>query len=236
SERTGSYQKRWFVLKGNLLFYQECRSNGSPLGVIVLEGCSIELCESDELFAFSVGFGGHGCGTYRLAAKDQPSQESWIKALLSASHGFLSMLVSDLERRYHEVVSETCGSAFCQQAVDGKGFTPFLASQNYRPSAPTGGQSCHMSQLLQVPPTSRRNTSKISPKLWTKRTIDDRAVNEPAAAEVRDEASGGPPSLEDFCMLHELYGKEVKDLIALRQIMERKDEKDVKDEQATGSG
>jgi hypothetical protein len=35
------YQKRWFVLKGNLLFYFEKRGDKEPVGVIVLEGCTI---------------------------------------------------------------------------------------------------------------------------------------------------------------------------------------------------
>lgn len=35
------FQKRWFVLKGNLLFYFEKRQDKEPLGVIILEGCTI---------------------------------------------------------------------------------------------------------------------------------------------------------------------------------------------------
>jgi len=35
------YQRRWFVLKGNLLFYFEKRGDKEPVGVIVLEGCTI---------------------------------------------------------------------------------------------------------------------------------------------------------------------------------------------------
>lgn len=35
------FQKRWFVLKGNLLFYFEKPADKEPLGVIVLEGCTM---------------------------------------------------------------------------------------------------------------------------------------------------------------------------------------------------
>lgn len=35
------FQKRWFVLKRNLLFYFEKRSDKEPLGAIILEGCTI---------------------------------------------------------------------------------------------------------------------------------------------------------------------------------------------------
>lgn len=41
SEVNKGYQKRWFVLKGNLLFYFEKRGDKEPVGVIVLEGCTI---------------------------------------------------------------------------------------------------------------------------------------------------------------------------------------------------
>jgi hypothetical protein len=37
------YQKRWFVLKGNLLFYFEKRGDKEPVGVVVLEGCTIGM-------------------------------------------------------------------------------------------------------------------------------------------------------------------------------------------------
>lgn len=40
-EVTKGYQKRWFVLKGNLLFYFEKRGDKEPVGVIILEGCTI---------------------------------------------------------------------------------------------------------------------------------------------------------------------------------------------------
>lgn len=40
-ELNKGYQKRWFVLKGNLLFYFDRKSDKEPLGVVILEGCSI---------------------------------------------------------------------------------------------------------------------------------------------------------------------------------------------------
>ncbi|KAL4658211.1 sesquipedalian-1-like [Arapaima gigas] len=242
SERTGSYQKRWFILKGNLLFYQERPGDSSPLGVFVLEGCSVELCDSDEQFAFSVSFSGQGGGTYKLAAENQAAQESWIKALLSASHGFLAMLVRDLERQYKEVISETRGSVPSQQSpLDDKGLTQFLASQNYGPSlcmhgrGPAGRecQSCNAGQLLHVSLISRKSAAKRSPKLWTNKVIHERPVNE-SVPQIEEWSSGGELPLEDFCTLHELYGKDVKDLLAARQVNSEKD-KDVEEEEAADS-
>lgn len=50
-----SFQKRWFLLKGNLLFYFEKKTDREPVGVVILEGCTVELAENEELFAFKVG-------------------------------------------------------------------------------------------------------------------------------------------------------------------------------------
>lgn len=36
-----SWQRRYFVLKGNLLFYFEKKGDREPIGVIILEGCTI---------------------------------------------------------------------------------------------------------------------------------------------------------------------------------------------------
>lgn len=36
-----SFQRRYFVLKGNLLFYFDKRGDKEPLGVIIIEGCTI---------------------------------------------------------------------------------------------------------------------------------------------------------------------------------------------------
>lgn len=95
-----SYQKRWFVLKGNLLFYKDRPTDRDLTGLIVLEGCTVQLCESEEQFAFSLVWAEPGLRTYKFAAEDQPSQESWIKALLSANHNYMSLLVMDLEKKY----------------------------------------------------------------------------------------------------------------------------------------
>lgn len=99
-EIKSSYQKRWFVLKGNLLFYKDRPADRDLTGVIVLEGCTVQLCESEEQFAFSLVWSEPGLRTYKFAAEDQASQESWIKALLSANHNYLALLMMDLEKKY----------------------------------------------------------------------------------------------------------------------------------------
>ncbi|CAL8307938.1 unnamed protein product [Boreogadus saida] len=137
--RNSSYQKRWFVLKGNLLFYKERRSERELLGVLVLEGCSVQLCESDERFAFSVVWSeSHVAGgrVYKLAAEDQSTQESWLKALLSANHAYLQLLLMDLETRYRE--------------LGGMSHPVPLKPAPYAPPGPTAS-SCTAKQLLPAP-------------------------------------------------------------------------------------
>jgi len=48
-------------------------------------------------------FEGPGLKTYRFVAGDGQAQDSWVKALLSASYCYLSLLVRDLGRQYEGV-------------------------------------------------------------------------------------------------------------------------------------
>ena len=50
-----AFQRRWCVLKGNLLFYSEKQTDKEPVGVIILEGCTVELAEEEtDVYAFKV--------------------------------------------------------------------------------------------------------------------------------------------------------------------------------------
>ena len=67
------------MLRGNLLFYFEKRSDGGrggggdPAGVIVLEGGTVELAEEEQEkpFAFKIAFHGEGKRTYVAATESQ---------------------------------------------------------------------------------------------------------------------------------------------------------------------
>lgn len=96
------YQRRWFVLKGNLLFYFEKRGDKEPVGVIILEGCTIELAENEEQYGFKIVFHGSGNRSYLLGAESQESMEAWMKALACASYDYLKVLVADLQRQLEE--------------------------------------------------------------------------------------------------------------------------------------
>ncbi|XP_025897572.1 sesquipedalian-1 [Nothoprocta perdicaria] len=102
-ERHGAYHRRWFVLKGNMLFYFEERESREPVGVIVLEGCTVELCDSRGEFAFAIRFGGAKSRTYVLAAESHAAMEAWVKALSRASFDYLRLVVRELEQQLARV-------------------------------------------------------------------------------------------------------------------------------------
>jgi len=77
-ELNKAFQRRWFVLKGNLLFYFERRTDSEPIGVIVIDGCSVELTENSDKYAFELAFSGSGTRTYVLAADSQVTGQSML--------------------------------------------------------------------------------------------------------------------------------------------------------------
>lgn len=219
-----SYQKRWFVLKGNLLFYKERPGDKDVIGVFVLEGCTVQLCESEEQFAFSLVWSEPGLKTYKFAAEDQESQEGWIKALLSASHSYLALLVKDMEKQYRDAL----------QAHPSELHRPFTmpnfhaAGPNYPTTLPSThastlpsvpgpvgpGASLSSSQMLQPPNVlATRAVSKKSPKLWPKRSSNMVAVSTPAHPVLEYSGLCFDPE-EDFSKLHEDFGKEIRKLIS----------------------
>lgn len=101
-----AYQKRWCTLRGNLLFYSEKKKDRDPLGVIILEGCTVELAEEEtEHFAFKLVF--HGDGRtgrmYVLGTSSQLELEKWMKMLACASFDFIRLMVSDLKHKIREL-------------------------------------------------------------------------------------------------------------------------------------
>ncbi|XP_042778852.1 sesquipedalian-1-like [Panthera leo] len=85
--RSISYQRRWFVLRGNLLFYLEHQADRTPLGLILLENCQ----------------GTEGGRTYKLAAENQGELAAWLWALAGVSWRRLVALLPPLEAQYREL-------------------------------------------------------------------------------------------------------------------------------------
>ncbi|CAO1424399.1 unnamed protein product [Diamesa hyperborea] len=107
------FQKRWFVLKGNLLFYFDKKDDKQPLGLILMEGCSIELCEDDtQHYCFQIVFHGQinkDGKIYYLAAEDQDEMEGWMKSLTCASYDYMKLMVQELQRQLDEINTNNKG-------------------------------------------------------------------------------------------------------------------------------
>nr|XP_046270957.1 sesquipedalian-1 [Scatophagus argus]XP_046270958.1 sesquipedalian-1 [Scatophagus argus]XP_046270959.1 sesquipedalian-1 [Scatophagus argus] len=205
-ERNATYHRRWFVLKANLLFYQERPADRHLLGVIVLEGCTVRRSESDGQFAFSLVFGGPGLKTYRFAAEDHQTQESWVKTLVSSSHCYLSLLVRDLSRQYEEAKQhQGSGETRSRPSVSALNSAHFLPVQ--RPTADVREtRSLSASTVLQAP---SKAIAKKSPKMWLRRNALVTPLNRPAPP-CSDWPLVGFDHREEFSKLHDYYGQEVK--------------------------
>uniref|UniRef100_A0A8C7X8W0 Sesquipedalian n=1 Tax=Oryzias sinensis TaxID=183150 RepID=A0A8C7X8W0_9TELE len=206
--RTATFQRRWFVLKANLLFYQERPADRHLLGVIVLEGCAVRCLEAEEPFAFSLVFG-PGLKTYTLSAESRQTQESWVEALMSASHCYLSLLVRDLERLYEEAkqgsrASRSSGSALslAMNRISSGALGPpvDVSVREWR--------SFSASTVPQAPPSSTKVVTKKSPKVWSRRNAYVTPLNGPAPL-YGEWPLVGSDAMEEFSKLHDYYGQEV---------------------------
>lgn len=96
-----AFQRRYFVLKGNLLFYFEKKYDKEPLGVIIVEGCTIELSEESEQYCFQIVFSGNR--TYIFSADNQEQMEGWMKVLTCAGYEFKKVIIAELQRQLDEI-------------------------------------------------------------------------------------------------------------------------------------
>ncbi|XP_036924287.1 sesquipedalian-2 isoform X1 [Sturnira hondurensis] len=114
STPSGTGRRCWFVLKGNLLFSFESREGRAPLGLVVLEGCTVELAEAPvpEEFAFTIRFDAPGVRPHLLAADGPAAQEAWVKALSRASFGYMRLVQPAPEAKWEaeEEMGRQCGS------------------------------------------------------------------------------------------------------------------------------
>jgi hypothetical protein len=105
-EEKKELQRRWFVLKGNLLFYFQKKQDKEPLGVVVLEACSVQV-SSHARYAFEIAFDGQGTRTYVLAADNDEEMQAWMKAISHASYEYLRSIVNELQRRVNLLTSSS---------------------------------------------------------------------------------------------------------------------------------
>uniref|UniRef100_A0A8C6T3B5 Sesquipedalian n=1 Tax=Neogobius melanostomus TaxID=47308 RepID=A0A8C6T3B5_9GOBI len=179
-ERTGVFRRRWFVLKGNLLFYQDRPADRHIQGAIVLEGCRVRADDSES--DFSLVF--QGLRTYRFSAADRHAQKEWLTCLATASHRYMSVLLRDLGLQYR---GETQGSCSTSTEVRHRG-------------------SCSTEVRLRGAAVPR---PRKSPKPWARRNAHVTPIRGPAPFSSEWPRVDFDP-LTEFSKLHEVYGAEVR--------------------------
>ncbi|XP_039628111.1 sesquipedalian-1 isoform X1 [Polypterus senegalus] len=222
-ERNPAYHRRWFVLKGNMLFYFEDKDSKEPIGVIILEGCTVELCESSEEYAFAIKFDCMKSRVYKMAAESQAAMESWVKALSRASFDYMRLVVRELEKQLDEM------QARCQRrlpAVRTKS-RPGLGIGAAPAASPQASYNRTNEETVQFMPTVPAKENGVA---WNK---PSEALNgcvyagydggRPPPVPPRRKSGGGgmvsalespvSPGTSCFDKLHDWYGKEI---IALR--------------------
>lgn len=100
------FQRRWFVLKGNLLFYFLKKQDKEPQGVIVLEACSVQVSVHGR-YCFEISFDGAGTRLYILGADNDDEMQLWMKAISHASYEYLKSIVDELQRRVNVLSSSS---------------------------------------------------------------------------------------------------------------------------------
>uniref|UniRef100_A0A3Q3DRB4 Sesquipedalian n=2 Tax=Hippocampus comes TaxID=109280 RepID=A0A3Q3DRB4_HIPCM len=191
-QRNGSYHRRWSVLKANLLFYQERPADRHLLGVIVLEGCDVRRADADGRFGFCLLFQGPEPKSYQFAAGDEVTLESWLRALRSASHSYLSLLLQNLHIQYQEVKQHQ-GSGDSSPSNLNLGPAP-------SPPPPSSSSGLWSSSVI----------IKKSPKPWHKWNTHVTPLNVPTVPSYAEWPLVGSNPQEEFRVLHELYGQEIK--------------------------
>ncbi|XP_055387246.1 sesquipedalian-1-like [Condylostylus longicornis] len=96
-----SWRKRYCVLKNNLLFYFDKKDESEPLGLIILENCTIELADEFDGLSFQIVFDNRNI--YTFAAENQDILELWMKSLTSASYEYKKAMVLELQRQLNEI-------------------------------------------------------------------------------------------------------------------------------------
>uniref|UniRef100_A0A8C6T173 Sesquipedalian n=1 Tax=Neogobius melanostomus TaxID=47308 RepID=A0A8C6T173_9GOBI len=208
-ERTGVFRRRWFVLKGNLLFYQDRPADRHIQGAIVLEGCRVRADDSES--DFSLVF--QGLRTYRFSAADRHAQKEWLTCLATASHRYMSVLLRDLGLQYR---GETQGSCSTSETSGGPSLRavaprPAVTSRRSLRPAPLGLSPSAPSLPPPPPPLLLWGAlrPRKSPKPWARRNAHVTPIRGPAPFSSEWPRVDFDP-LTEFSKLHEVYGAEVR--------------------------
>ena len=162
-----SFQKRWFVLKGNLLFYFDKPSDSEPNGVIILEGYTVELVDASvDGHTFQIAFkGAANTRKYILQAESHAVMEEWMKAITCASYDYMKLMVAELKSQLdelssHELANELADCKHKSDETDLFGQTPFnsTAGHTTHPTSAINPTTDHSNPLaLNTKPKGRSN-------------------------------------------------------------------------------
>ncbi|XP_055993513.1 sesquipedalian-2 [Sorex fumeus] len=207
STPSGSGRRCWFVLKGNLLFSFESPESRTPLGLVVLEGCTVELAEAPvpEEFAFAIRFDAPGVRPHVLAADGPAAQEAWLKVLSRASFGYMRLVVRELENQLRDARH----SLACHRRASWK-----AVSSRHRPQTPDG-----CSEALENGHSLSRDCSPLGlvgegGSRSVGRGLAEWELQGPAGLLLGRGQSPVSPETSCFSTLHDWYGQEI---LALRR-------------------
>lgn len=222
-ERNASYHRRWFVLKGNMLFYYDSEDSKEPLGVIILEGCRVELCESTEEFAFAIKFGYAKSRAYVLAADSQSTMESWVKALSRANFEYIRLVVKELQEQLVEMKKSQRSPSGIRNATEVKASFhsegPIVPDIQDRPFLKDNGSVPWNSTPDNVPngvtptngPKYNYPEGHLTEDLGESGQLYSMASGKSLQSDSSASYEGAEESLS-FSELHDLFGKEILDL------------------------
>ena len=158
------FQRRWFVLKGNLLFYFLRKQDREPQGVIILEACSVQVSTHGR-YCFEISFDGAGTRVYILGADNDEEMQSWMKAISHASYEYLKSIVDELQRRVNVLSSSSTPQAEAS-SMEVLKVGPLAAGTTapiHRPKPSTIKETSVTLQELcnPIPPHTRNSSTKI---------------------------------------------------------------------------
>ncbi|XP_041083267.1 sesquipedalian-1-like [Polyodon spathula] len=238
-ERNTTYHRRWFVLKGNMLFYFEDKESKEPIGVIVLEGCTVELCESMEEYAFAVKFSCAKSRTYKMAAESQAAMESWVKALSRASFDYMRLVVHELEKQLEEMqtLHGLSGTPRSHKKSSGRAKSKSISAVGpavaTSAKGPQATYNCSHEETVHFTPTEKENgvarnkpsivVNGLYPTYQGSKTLPGESCNsdgtKPPPVPPRRKTTTGrvtstlespvSPGTVCFSKLHDWYGKEI---------------------------
>ncbi|CRK89271.1 CLUMA_CG003030, isoform A [Clunio marinus] len=208
-----AFQRRWFVLKGNLLFYFE-KKGGELLGMIILEGCVIELSETEtEKYCFNINFIGNR--SYVLSAEDQDSLESWMRALTCSGFDYMRLMVSELQRQLEELDKQSMASS----SSDSDRSIPVVPPRRQNPFNKAGNENL-ANNIQQVVPENFMVLREAPPPPVNRRNFDSTSIN---IIKNDNEFLMFEPEKDDFTFekLHEEFGRSILlELSERRQLKE----------------